>query len=235
MRLNRYLAECGVGSRRACDRLIEERKVRINGEVASLGADVKENDSVTVSGKAVTPPARFTYIMLHKPKGYITSASDEHGRKTVFDLIRNDKVRLFPVGRLDYDTEGLLLLTNDGELCKKLTHPSHMIGKTYQVRIEGTVSEDEIRRLREGLVIDESGVETKRSSVDVLEVGESSTKLEIVIYEGRNRQIRKMLEAVGKQVVFLKRVAIGEIRLGGLSRGQYRYLNERELRYLRSV
>ena len=235
MRLNKYLAECGLGSRRACDKLIEERKVRLNGEVAGLGAEVKEDDSVTVSGRAVFLPSRHTYVMLHKPKGYITTASDELGRKTVFDLLKNLNVRLFPVGRLDYDTEGLLLLTNDGELCEKLTHPSHQVGKTYVAKIEGRITSEEVDALRAGLVIDEGEAPTKRSSVDVLEYGEGYTRLEIVIYEGRNRQIRKMFEAVGKKVVFLKRVAIGEIRLGGLSRGEYRYLNDRELRYLQKL
>ncbi len=235
MRLNKYLAECGLGSRRACDKLIQEGKVRINGKPAALGAEVLEHDSVTVSGRAVNPPSRHTYVMLHKPKGYITSASDEKGRKTVFELVKNTNVRLFPVGRLDYDTEGLLLLTNDGELCEKLTHPSHQVGKTYVAKIEGEISEDEVKRMRAGLVIDEGEAATKRSSVDVLEKGEGFTKLELVIYEGRNRQIRKMFEAVDKKVIFLKRTAIGEIRLGGLSRGEYRYLNERELKYLRKI
>lgn len=235
MRLNKYLAECGLGSRRACDKLIQEGKVRINGKPAALGTEVLEHDSVTVSGRAVNPPSRHTYVMLHKPKGYITSASDEKGRKTVFELVKNTNVRLFPVGRLDYDTEGLLLLTNDGELCEKLTHPSHQVGKTYVAKIEGEISEDEVKRMRAGLVIDEGEAATKRSSVDVLEKGEGFTKLELVIYEGRNRQIRKMFEAVDKKVIFLKRTAIGEIRLGGLSRGEYRYLNERELKYLRKI
>ena len=235
MRLNKYLAECGLGSRRACDKLIQEGKVRINGKPAALGAEVLEHDSVTVSGRAVNPPSRHTYVMLHKPKGYITSVSDEKGRKTVFELVKNTNVRLFPVGRLDYDTEGLLLLTNDGELCEKLTHPSHQVGKTYVAKIEGEISEDEVKRMRAGLVIDEGEAATKRSSVDVLEKGEGFTKLELVIYEGRNRQIRKMFEAVDKKVIFLKRTAIGEIRLGGLSRGEYRYLNERDLKYLRKI
>ena len=235
MRLNKYLAECGLGSRRACDKLIEEGRVRINGKPAGLGAEVQERDSVTVSGRAVNPPSRHTYVMLHKPKGYITSASDEKGRRTVFELIRNINVRLFPVGRLDYETEGLLLLTNDGELCEKLTHPSHQIGKTYVAKIEGEISDAEVKQLRDGLVIDEGEAATKRSSVDVLEKGEGYTRLELVIYEGRNRQIRKMFEAVGKKVIFLKRTAVGEIRLGGLSRGEYRYLNERELKYLRKL
>lgn len=235
MRLNKYLAECGLGSRRACDKLIEEGRVRINGKPAGLGAEVQERDSVTVSGRAVNPPSRHTYVMLHKPKGYITSASDEKGRRTVFELIKNINVRLFPVGRLDYETEGLLLLTNDGELCEKLTHPSHQIGKTYVAKIEGEISDAEVKQLRDGLVIDEGEAATKRSSVDVLEKGEGYTRLELVIYEGRNRQIRKMFEAVGKKVIFLKRTAVGEIRLGGLSRGEYRYLNERELKYLRKL
>ena len=235
MRLNKYLAECGLGSRRACDKLIEEGRVRINGKPAGLGAEVQERDSVTVSGRAVNPPSRHTYVMLHKPKGYITSASDEKGRRTVFELIKNINVRLFPVGRLDYETEGLLLLTNDGELCEKLTHPSQQIGTTYVAKIEGEISDAEVKQLRDGLVIDEGEAATKRSSVDVLEKGEGYTRLELVIYEGRNRQIRKMFEAVGKKVIFLKRTAVGEIRLGGLSRGEYRYLNERELKYLRKL
>lgn len=233
MRINKYLAECGIGSRRACDTLIEEGKVKVNGSTAKPGMDIDENDIVTVLNKPVTKPYEYTYVMLNKPKGCVTTASDDKGRKTVMDIVKFDKVRLFPVGRLDYDTEGLLLLTNDGDLSFKLTHPANEIGKTYILNIDGDLDTESMFALKRGVEID-SG-KTGKSYVKILKKAQDETRLEITIFEGKNRQIKKMLEAVGREVKFLKRIKIGEIRLGGLNRGEYRHLTKAEVRYLKSL
>ncbi len=235
MRINKFLAECGLGSRRSCETLITEGKVRLNGKTAGLGEDVDpERDVVTVSGRRVTPPRKYTYLMFHKPKGCVTTASDDLGRKTVMDYIDLTHVRVYPVGRLDYDTEGLLLLTNDGDLAQTLTHPSHHIGKTYAVRVAGRVEPAQLEALREGVRLDDGDL-TAPAEVTVLEEGTDSTRLEITIYEGKNRQIRRMLEAVGKKVTFLKRTGLGDLRLGGLPRGKYRYLNPKEIEALKKL
>lgn len=233
MRLNKYLADCGVASRRACDKLISEGSVRVNGKVATLGTEVNEaNDSVMVNGRRVTLSKKNYYIMLHKPKGYVTTVSDELGRKTVMDLI-NVKARIYPVGRLDYDTEGLLLLTSDGDLANLLTRPSSNVSKTYIARVSGQVTESELNKLRSGVIID--GKKTLPAQVSILEKDDHNTRLQISITEGRNRQIKKMCESVGHEVEFLKRVAIGELRLGGLTRSKWRYLTDKEVDYLKSL
>ena len=190
-------------------------------------------DSVSVDGTIVRPVASYSYVLFYKPKGCITSVRDDKGRKTVFDYLDLKIPGLVPVGRLDYDTEGMLLLTNDGDLAFALTHPSHEVPKTYSVRIEGEILESELATLRKGVVID--GKKTARSKVKRIEYKDGFTKLQVTITEGRNRQIRKMFEAVGKQVVFLKRVAVGELRLGGLARGGYRFLHDDEIAYLKSL
>lgn len=231
MRINKYLAGCGVSGRRAADILVAEKKVKVNGVlVTEMGFDVDEyNDSVTVEGKRVHYKNRDYYIMLHKPKGYVCTAKDEFGRKTVMDLI-DLKARLFTVGRLDYDTEGLLLLTTNGDVAQKLTHPKSNISKTYIAKIEGEISEAELQKLRSGILLD--GKKTAPAKAKLIESDEKFSRIEIIITEGRNRQIRKMLESIGKIVVFLKRIAEGEIKLGGLSRGKYRFLNDKEINYL---
>ena len=234
MRINKYLAGCGVSGRRGADKLVSEGKVKVNGKVVTeLGYDVDMyNDSVTVEGRRVKYKNRDYYIMLHKPKGYVCTAKDEFGRKTVMELI-DINARLFTVGRLDYDTEGLLLLTTNGDVAQKLTHPQSEIPKTYVAKIEGGITEAELEKLRNGVIID--GKKTAKAKAQVTETDEKFTKVEIIITEGRNRQVRKMLESVGKTVVFLKRTAEGEIRLGGLSRGKYRFLNDKEINYLLSL
>lgn len=233
MRLNKYLADCGVDSRRNCDEIIAQGRVKVNGKtVTRLGVDVDpENDSVSLDGRRLRQK-RHVYVMLHKPKGVVCTAKDDKGRKTVLDLV-DVKARLFPVGRLDYDTEGLLLLTTDGQLAQTLTHPSHHIPKTYVARIFGELSEEEEKSLEKGVLLD--GALTQPASVKVVEKDDRTSRIEITIFEGRNRQVRRMLESVGKDVEFLKRVSVGELRLGGLSRGKYRFLTEKEINYLKSL
>lgn len=232
MRINKFLAECGVGSRRACDKLIIEGVVTVNGNVATVGTDVELSDKVCVRGKRVGHNNKTYYIMLHKPKGYVTTVSDELGRKTVMDLV-DINARLFPVGRLDYDTEGLLLLTNDGDIANKLTHPANKIDKTYIARLSGKLTQSEVTKLQNGVDID--GKLTAPAEVAILQQDEHHTRVQITIHEGRNRQVKRMFESVGKEVEFLKRVQVGELYLGGLSRGKYRFLTDKELQYLRSL
>ena len=233
MRINKYLADCGVGSRRECDKLIADGLVKINDKIATLGSDVKENDHVTVRGKRVGDKQSLVYVMLHKPKGYVTTAKDDLGRKTVLDLVGDIKQRIYPVGRLDYDTEGLLILTNDGDMANRLTHPRNEVNKTYIARISGQLTEAERRTLEKGVLLD--GVKTAPAKVNILEKDEHHTRVEVTIHEGRNRQVKRMFETVGKEVEFLKRVSIGELRLGGLKRGTYRYLHDDEIEYLKNL
>jgi pseudouridine synthase len=237
MRINKFLAECGVASRRGCDKIISEGRVKVGGKTTTeLGIDIKNGATVTVDGKTVCKKNEYLYIMLNKPKGYVCTVKDDLGRKTVLDLIHdNDKkdFRLFPIGRLDYDTEGLLILTNDGDLSQRLTHPSNEIPKTYVAKIEGAISETELESLRTGIVID--GNKTKKARVRLLEFFENTSRVELTISEGRNRQVRRMFEALNKQVVFLKRMAIGDLKIGSIDRGKYKKLNDDEVYYLKNL
>ena len=233
MRINKFLAESGVASRRAADKLIIDGLVTINGKVAKLGDEVNSSDSVKVNGKLVNVVKKFDYYIMNKPKGYISSVKDDKGRKTVMDLLPSDKKRLFPVGRLDYDSEGLLILTNDGELTFKLTHPKNEIPKTYLVKTEKPVSDSDIAILRAGVNID--GVLTKKCKINVIETNKTFTKLHITITEGKNRQVRKMFESVNNSVDFLKRIKIGDLTLSGLNRGEVRKLSQTEINYLKQL
>lgn len=234
MRINKYLAECGVASRRGADEIISAGKVSVNGKkVTELGFMVNvDNDTVTVEGKKIKPVTKYTYIMFNKPKGCISTVKDEKGRKTVFDYLKGIDQKLSTVGRLDYDSEGLLLLTNDGELINKLTHPSFGVPKTYLVKVNGELREDELAKLRKGVKLDD-GTVTMKCRVKLLEFSNGVSRIEMVITEGKNREIRRMFEALGREVVFLKRKALAEIRLGGLARGGYRFLSEDEINYLK--
>lgn len=233
MRINKYLSECGIASRRASDDLIREGRVFINGKAATLGDDVGEKDEVTLDGAPVTRSVSHRYFVMNKPKGYVCTVEDDRGRKTVMQLLPPDAGRVYPVGRLDYDSEGLLLLTDDGELTFRLTHPKNEIPKTYLVRIEGSIGEQQLNKLRSGVELD--GKLTKRCKIKVVETDKEYTKLHITITEGRNRQVRRMFETVGKEVVFLKRIRIGELSLGSLDRGKVRKLTPEEIFYLKNL
>ncbi len=237
MRINKFLAECGIASRRNCEALVLEGRVKVNNKrVLKLATDIDpENDLVSVDDKPVKPIAKHLYIMLNKPKGYVCTTNDELGRKTVMELLK-DKYpgkRIFPVGRLDYDTEGLLLLTTDGDLANRLMHPRNEISKTYVAKIEGEISEAELNKLRSGVELD--GVKTKKCKVKLLGFDENLSRIEVVITEGRNRQVRRMFESINRDVVFLKRTAIGDIKLGGLYRGNFRELKANESEYLKKI
>ena len=230
MRINKFIAESGICSRRAADSLINDGAVKINGRIAKLGDEVNDGDSVKVNGKTIGLIKIYDYYIMNKPKGYVSTVKDDKGRKTVIDLLPENSKRLFPVGRLDYDTEGLLILTNDGELTFKLTHPKNEVPKTYLVKTEKPVSDADVNKLRSGVVID--GVKTKKCNVRIIEQNKSFTRLNVTITEGRNRQIRKMFEAINNNVDFLKRIKIGELTVSGLNRGEVRSLTPSEINYL---
>ena len=223
IRLQKLLAMAGVASRRKAELLISKGRVFVNGtKVTELGAKALATDDIVVDGTKINFEKK-TYVMLHKPTKVICSAKDNFSRKTVLDIVQID-VRLFPVGRLDYDTSGLILLTNDGEWANKLMHPSKKVNKTYIAQVKGLVTEDSLKEFREGLLID--GKKTAPSEIEVI----SEDALKIVLYEGRNRQVRKMCEAIGLEVLCLKRVAIGQLELGGLKPGEWRYLTDDEVK-----
>lgn len=233
MRINKYLSGCGIDSRRKCEALVVAGRVRLNGKIVKeLATDIKDGDVVEVDGNTVSVAVKKTYIMLNKPKGCVCTVHDDKDRKTVLDFVKINK-RVFPVGRLDYDTEGLLLLTDDGELANKITHPKNGVKKTYAVRVEGEPTADEIKRLRGGIVY--NGVRYGKAEVAVIGEEKGGTRLNISVSEGKNHEIRNMVESLGRRVLFLKRTAVGDLKLGGLSRGEWRYLNEREISYLKSL
>ena len=234
MRINKFLAEQGISSRRGSDQIIAEGRVTINGKPAKAGDDVAADDVVMVDGKILSHKVKYEYYLLNKPKGFVCTVSDDKGRKTVMDLLPAGAGRVFPVGRLDYDTEGMLILTNDGDLAYRLTAPKNEIPKTYLVRIEGTITDQQLNRLRAGVEI-ERGVVTKKCKITVTETSKTYTKLRVVLTEGKNREIRKMFEVVGKNVDFLKRLKIGELTLTGLDRGAVRRLTPEEVYYLQNL
>ena len=233
MRINKYLAQCGVASRRDCDRIISEGRVTLNGRVCGLGDDVADGDTVKVDGKQVAIK-KNEYYLLHKPKGYLSTVSDDKGRKTVMDILGSGVGRVYPVGRLDYDSEGLLILTTDGELAQHLTHPSNEVPKTYLVKVEGRLTEDDLNPIRSGIEI-EGGYVTKKCRAHIVETNRDFTRVEMVLREGKNREIRKMFAAIGKEVMLLKRTKVGELTLRGLERGSVRKLSPAEVEYLKSI
>ncbi len=234
MRINKFLADMGVASRRGADEMITAGRVQINGVTATLGATVEETDEVFLDGKKlVREEKKEEYYIMNKPKGVVCTVSDDRGRKTVIDLLPEGVGRVFPVGRLDYATEGLLILTNDGELANRLTHPSNDIPKTYLARIEGTLTEKDLNPIRSGVELD--GVLTKKCKAHIVETNKAYTKVHVTITEGRNRQVRRMFEAIGRNVEFLKRISVGQLKLTGLDRGECRPLKENEIEYLKGL
>ena len=235
IRLQKYLADCGVASRRKAEELIQAGAVTVNGAVVTqLGVKVDGDvDAVTVNGKPAAPQATMYYVMLHKPEGYVTTVSDQFNRPAVTDLVGDIPARLFPVGRLDYNSSGLLLLTNDGALAYRLTHPKHNIPKVYIARVRGVPTAEALAQFRRGLDID--GRKTAPAQVQAVKQGGDTASLRITITEGRNRQVRKMCDAIGHPVLSLKRIATGKLYLGELPKGAYRYLTEGEVSYLKGV
>lgn len=230
IRLQKFMADCGVASRRKCEDLIASGAVRVNGRKACVGDKVCPDDTVTVHGKPIRTQGQNAYYMLHKPRGYITTMHDEKGRKCVAQLIGDIPERVYPVGRLDRESEGLLLMTNDGNFANLLAHPSSHVPKTYRVTVRSAVTGEQLSALSDGVVID--GKRTLPADVRVLDENSTGVVLEIVIYEGRNRQIRKMCEAVGLTVARLKRTKIGSVKLGMLKVGAWRRLTDTEVRSL---
>lgn len=231
IRLQKYLSECGIASRRKSEELISAGVVKINGRVAQLGDKLDpKRDTVTVRGKKVSGGKKHYYIMLYKPRGFITTMSDEMDRKCVAQLVKDVGERVYPVGRLDRDSEGLLLMTNDGEFANAMTHPSHHVSKTYRVTVREDVDDEQLQQLSEGVEID-SG-KTSPAQVHVILKEPERTVLEFIIEEGKNRQIRKMCEAVGLNVIRLKRTKIGSIKLGMLPQGKWRNLTDDEVHKL---
>lgn len=232
MRLNKYIAQCGVCSRRKADEMISEGRVTINNErVLEHGTQVTSDDLITVDGSRISLEESVEYYLLRKPKSVITSSKDEQGRETVLDYIKSD-VRLYPVGRLDFQTSGVLLLTNDGELCNKLSHPSFSINKVYDVRPNRVLTEVELKQLRTGVKID--GKMTHPCEVEVTAPNKSFT-IRMTIHEGRNRQIRKMIETLGAKVRKLDRVSYAGLTYKGLVSGQYRDLTKKEVSQLQRL
>ena len=232
-RLQKYLAECGVASRRKCEELILKGKVKVNNQIVTeLGVKVNpEKDIVKFEDKEVKPTSKMVYILLNKPIGYVTTADDQFGRDTVLDLVKV-KERIVPVGRLDMYTSGALILTNDGDFVYKVTHPKHEIEKTYTVTVKGIIKNEEVEQLRKGVKIDD--YITKPAKVKILktDIEKNISRLEIVIHEGKNRQVRKMCESVGRRVLALHRSKIGKIGVKDIELGKWRYLKDREIQEL---
>lgn len=234
MRINKYIANAGIASRRKADELIKAGKVKVNGKVMSQpGYDVADSDEVLVEGKPVQSTENKVYYAMNKPLGVITSVNDDRGRMTVVDIISDVEERVFPVGRLDYNTSGLLLLTNDGDFANRIMHPGRRVDKTYRVRVAGNISKMKISVLRAGVRLGK--FKTSPARVDVITWNRHSMILEVTIHEGKNRQIRRMFEAVGYPVQELERISIGNMKLGHLKPGQYRKLSRRELEYFSNL
>ena len=245
MRLNKYIASSGLASRRKADELTAAGKVKVNGAVMTeLGYDVQPGDVVTVNGKVIREAEKLCCYALNKPAGYVTTAKDDRGRPTVIDLLSDVDVRVYPVGRLDYDTSGLLLLTNDGQLAQRISHPSKQIKKTYLARIGGRLTPQQLSELRSGVEIElpvrgerknaSRKYRTQPAEVTVLSENASESIVEITISEGKNRQVRRMFAACGHRVLALERIAIGEIKLGRTRPGSYRKLTAAEIEHLKN-
>ncbi len=231
MRLQKFMADCGVASRRACEKIIADGRVTVNGIPAQLGMSVEEGDDVRLDGKRLKPQERRVVLMLYKPRGVVSTSSDEAGRKTVQAYVSELPYRLYNVGRLDLNSEGLLLLTNDGELANLLMHPRYGVEKTYRVVCDGSLSASEIALLTNGVELDD-GMTAPAKVKNIRKSTTGGTAFSITIHEGRNRQIRRMLEAVGHRTLRLKREAYGPLQLGALKPGEWRYLSDEEIEAL---
>ena len=234
MRINKFLSSLGIASRRAIDKYIEEGRIKVNGVIASTGIDVTEEDEIYIDNKKIETNRieEKVYFMLNKPLEVLSASSDDRGRKTVVDLIKTDK-RIFPIGRLDYMTSGLILLTNDGELFNRLVHPKSEIYKKYYIKVFGEVKKEEIEELKKSVLLEDG--KTLPAKVSGIKYDKNKTSMYISIREGRNRQIRRMIEKFGYKVLMLRREKIGELSLGDLKEGKYRELTREEIEYLYSV
>ena len=237
MRINKYIALCGVASRRKAEELILAGRVTVNDEVMTeLSYKVdEENDIVKVDDKLIKEENKLVYILLNKPEGYITTVKDQFDRPSVLDLVSDIKERVYPIGRLDYETSGLLLLTNDGDLTYKLTHPKHEVDKTYVARVKGKLTKEEIERFKTGLKIEDYTTAPAKLKVIKYDEQRDSSLLEIKIHEGKNRQVRKMCKAINHPVLRLRRSAMGKIKIGDCEIGKYRFLTEDEIKYLKNL
>ena len=234
MRINKFLSSLGIASRRAIDKYIEEGRIKVNGVIASTGIDVTEDDEIYIDNKKIETKRieEKVYFMLNKPLEVLSASSDDRGRKTVVDLIKTDK-RIFPIGRLDYMTSGLILLTNDGELFNRLVHPKSEIYKKYYIKVFGEVKKEEIEELKKGVLLEDG--KTLPAKISGIKYDKNKTSMYISIREGRNRQIKRMIEKFGYKVLMLRREKIGELSLGDLKEGKYRELTKEEIEYLYSV
>ena len=231
IRLQKFLAQCGVASRRKAEELIVQGKVKINGKTAVLGDKVNASDKVYVSGKRVImPKTKFRYIMLNKPRGFITTMHDERGRRCVAELVQNVGERVYPIGRLDKDSEGMLVFTNDGAFANKVMHPRNSIYKFYRVTVRPDITEEQLVKLETGVELD--GVKTAPAIVHVLHKEQGRVVMEMILHEGKNREIRRMCEALGLEVARLRRTQIGGVKLGMLKQGDWRDLPEKEVKNL---
>ena len=237
MRLQKYLASCGVASRRGAEELIRRGRVTVNGAVVTeMGTQVdEEHDCVTFDGAVVKPEKKMVYVLLNKPVGYVTTVSDDKGRNTVMELVQDIPVRIYPVGRLDYDSEGLLLLTNDGELAQRLTHPSCEVDKVYLARVTGNPSNEALDKLRRGVYMEGDERRTYPAQVRVVRDESLFSDILVTIHEGRNRQVRRMFDSVGHKVLLLRRVRFGPLDLGDLRRGEWRELSAEEIAKLKAL
>ncbi len=236
IRLQKYFTECGVMSRRLAEAEIAAGKVKVNGVTAAVGDKIDpEVDTVEYNGKIIKMrgDVRHTYILVNKPVGYVCTLSDEKGRHSVIDLIKNIRARVYPVGRLDMYSDGLLLMTDDGELTNRLTHPSHGFAKTYVVEIPGTLTPDDVYRI--GAPVEIDGRKTKRAETELLSVQDGKSLVKVVLTEGRNRQIRRMCESAGFKITRLTRYKIGDIGIGDLPIGRWRFLTDDEIKYLKGI
>ena len=234
MRINKFLSSLGIASRRAIDKYIEEGRIKVNGVIASTGIDITEDDEIYIDNKKIETKRieEKVYFMLNKPLEVLSASSDDRGRKTVVDLIKTDK-RIFPIGRLDYMTSGLILLTNDGELFNRLVHPKSEIYKKYYIKVFGEVKKEEMEELKKGVLLEDG--KTLPAKVSGIKYDKNKTSMYISIREGRNRQIRRMIDKFGYKVLMLRREKIGELSLGDLKEGKYRELTKEEIEYLYSV